>query len=480
MELNIKPESPAPPQDRPETVGQTPSSSNSSSSNISAVSLTTSAQEEYPRTYSCESIYMQCYEASDSEQEGEFVKRTVEENDEESISSADFEYYRPTKGSITTMDKLSETDFDWTRAPNEVRDKVIMPIAHTMEFDPEGRVSSNNISPQFFTEDMVQSRLQNSSRESETFGPMPALRPPRTYRTDSSRPNRPMSDTERTAPAGSSTHEEAELTFYPYHSAIHEPSAFNGDTASTTTTDHSQKFLLGSSRSSQSDQTPSSEFNIGLARNSRVINYHPESELGLDSLKTSKAQQIDQMYQERNDDEGGESRCLWITCKVFTWTILVLVAVATLITAKLSVVFLTQGLLITTPVSDIIPYNSTSNSTQRNPSNVIAQKYNPNNTCHREHRDILSARMMNNPNVLESVVLLTEKKVYMDASIFVMIMIILILPPVFGFIAALYGFFRYEGVRRARLSWKAILAVSFFIEIPKEISMQLYQLAVFP
>ena len=238
-------------------------------------------------------------------------------------------------------------------------------------------------------------------------------------------------------------------------------------------------------------------------------------EMALDAFKMSKTEIVDRMYRDRkDDDEQGEQRWLWISCKVLTWTVLCLAAATALICAKLSLAAITNALLISTNVSEVLSArtapgvvgrpmslqlpihtnrpNPTTVHTGMNESTMVSKnitRYNGmaqnmtfsvipalvgsdssgyaapdlvEDSCELQYHDLLASQNRSLSGFLQPSWYENRQGVYVDVAALFMLFLIVVIPPTLGLVVGIYGFIRWEGVRRARLTWRAFILVSIY------------------
>ena len=202
-----------------------------------------------------------------------------------------------------------------------------------------------------------------------------------------------------------------------------------------------------------------------------------EDEIGLNWLANSKAEKMDEMYQDKEDQdtEGHENKCLWTFFRIITWTLLVLAAAFVLLGAKISVVALSKTIMAPLAVStflrnvrnsQIIPAvhclvssrNSALFLQNRYITTVENLTYNTTgtSTCGLNHLELLSLDTKKWTCFSYS----DSNDGHMDLTVIVMWIILLVLYPAVDLATGFYAYVRWKNVRRSSLSWKSVIVVT--------------------
>ena len=468
---------------------------------------------------------MQCYDAAEDTDSMTNYSQRTDTDPKMSTLNLGFEYYRPTKGKVVSMSKLTDSEkhissFDevygmersrsslspsmqsrakHAYAANNLRlsrESRMSQVSATMELPDESDVESESCNPEYFIGSLDLPERERSSSLATVVHPLAEPKYHASYQGFPSSPRHYENDRNEGFPENNIEEQgDATKELYGESDALDTqstgawtwftsrtdpapapaPKESNIDTEKETLTADplmkDQKEQGTQMDPSPSNQSPSeltkSKTESTLTSNSEKTeskseikkitpkkDFNSAEELGLDSLKTSKAEQLDEMYTDRNN-EVEDNKCMWILFKILTWTILVVIAVCVLMCGKLSVIVLSQSILAPVDISKI-PILKNGNLPVSDLGGASISSNLTKTACH----SYQVQRLSSNPALLGSFVYSQNTSAYLDKTVIVMWMFLLLLPPVIGLISGVYSYIRWQSVRRTSLSWKSVIVVS--------------------
>ena len=191
-------------------------------------------------------------------------------------------------------------------------------------------------------------------------------------------------------------------------------------------------------------------------------------------LRESRVEKIDEMYHTRNKGNGkDENAFLWGFYKITTWTLLVLFAVLSLVCGKLSVVALSQSILVHDSVSTFLrargpPSQFSELPGSANETNLILEKSKYKAALENFTSETSSINACGLYHLIKSsehqawitYVYSPSYSAYMDKTVIIMWIFLLLFSPFVDLLSGMYSYVRWQSVRRSSLSWKSVLWVS--------------------